>query len=891
MEKSDPRLEDEATYRFLIENISDIAWRVSTDLHITYVSPACERQYGYKPEELIGRLIFDFMAPASAARIMELFLARQERAARGERLDPLIGEIEQVCKDGRTIWTEVVSNPVYDPDGHLAGFQGISRDIADRKRSEERFRTLSRASFEGVVISQQGIIRDCNEQLEKMLGFSREELIGKPIQELLPPEAVELVINNIKSGREVIVDHDLVCKDGSRRNVESHGRMVMYGGEEFRITALHDITERKRIEDALVKAGDEWEQTFNSMTDMVMILDMNHTIVKANRAMAQKLGLSQQDAVGLTCYEHVHGITEPPGNCPHAKLLLDGQVHTEEVYEERLGGYFIVSVAPLYDSNGRVRGAVHIAKDITARKRMEERLRESEELYRRLFETETDAIFIVDVDSGRFIDANTAAERLYGYSREEFMQMNVNDISAEPDSTRQSLEAQEAHVPLRRHRRKDGTVLLVEIEGSYFEYKGHKTHVATIRDITERKRMEKEILLQSEITANMAEGVALMQASDLSILYTNKKFDTMFGYHPGELTGRQVSALISEAPGKNPQDIVIRIEQELIAKGVVSRELLFRRKDGVFSWSWANISEYKDPEHDLLYILVAQDISERKRAEESLIESEERFRTLFASSLDAVLMTTPAGDILEANEAAGRLFGCTEEDLKQMGCKGIFDASDARVEKGFKKRARSGTFLGEMTCIRRGGSKFIGEISSASFQNAQGELRNSTVIRDITARKKSEAALKESEQKLLLRSRELEEMNSALKVLLAQREKDKQELGDRVLTNVKKLVLPYVDKIKKGKSKEDAVYLRIIESNLQEVISSFATTLSGKLNMLTPQEIIVASLVREGKPDKDIAEILDASIHTVKTHRKNIRKKLGLSGERASLKSYLFNLK
>jgi PAS domain S-box-containing protein len=99
-----------------------------------------------------------------------------------------------------------------------------------------------------------------------------------------------------------------------------------------------------------------------------------------------------------------------------------------------------------------------VIRDITARKRAEEVLRQSEERYRQLFEAESDAIFLVECETGRFVATNPSAERMYGYSRDEFLGLRAGDVSAEPEKTRQAIAAQEAHVPLRLHRRKDGTV-------------------------------------------------------------------------------------------------------------------------------------------------------------------------------------------------------------------------------------------------------------------------------------------------------------------------------------------------------------------------------------------------------------------------------------------------
>src|SRR5208337_4065344 len=92
---------------------------------------------------------------------------------------------------------------------------------------------------------------------------------------------------------------------------------------------------------------------------------------RTNRAMAGKLGRSCSETVGLTCYEHVHGTTGPPAFCPHSKLLSDGKEHSAEVCEERIGGHYMVSVSPLYNTAGKLTGSVHVARDITERKKSE----------------------------------------------------------------------------------------------------------------------------------------------------------------------------------------------------------------------------------------------------------------------------------------------------------------------------------------------------------------------------------------------------------------------------------------------------------------------------------------------------------------------------------------
>jgi diguanylate cyclase (GGDEF)-like protein/PAS domain S-box-containing protein len=133
----------ETMYRLLVENVTDVVWQISPDLKYTYSSPTDERQRGYKPEEVLGRSIFDFMTPQSKLAVKALASARQERVKQGLSLEAATYEIEQIRKEGSLIWTEVTSNPVYDENGNLLYFQGITRDITERKQAENALRYMS----------------------------------------------------------------------------------------------------------------------------------------------------------------------------------------------------------------------------------------------------------------------------------------------------------------------------------------------------------------------------------------------------------------------------------------------------------------------------------------------------------------------------------------------------------------------------------------------------------------------------------------------------------------------------------------------------------------------------------------------------------------------------
>jgi len=162
---------------------------------------------------------------------------------------------------------------------------------------------------------------------------------------------------------------------------------------------------------------------------------------------------------------------------------------------------------------------------------------------------------------------------------------------------------------------------------------------------------------------------------------------------------------------------------------------------------------------------------------------------------------------------------------------------------------------------------------------------------NVTSLKLAEEAVKERERELELQRQKLEEINTALRVLLRTREEDKRELEEKVLANVKELVFPYLANLRQtGLNSQQESYLEIVESNLNDIISPFLRQLSSKYLNLTPREIQVANLVREGRSTKEIAEILSISTNAVDMHRKNVRKKLGLKNKKANLRTHLLSL-
>jgi DNA-binding CsgD family transcriptional regulator len=162
---------------------------------------------------------------------------------------------------------------------------------------------------------------------------------------------------------------------------------------------------------------------------------------------------------------------------------------------------------------------------------------------------------------------------------------------------------------------------------------------------------------------------------------------------------------------------------------------------------------------------------------------------------------------------------------------------------------------------------------------------------DITQRKRTEEALKKREKELEIKSSHLEEANTALKVLLRQREEDRKALEDAILANVRVTVIPYIEKLKVASLSEgQKTLLDTVESNLNDIISPFLQKIAASYAHLTPMEIQIADLTKDGKTSKEISALLGRSKRTVDTHKNNIRKKLGLSNKEVNLQAYLRSL-
>jgi len=299
--------------------------------------------------------------------------------------------------------------------------------------------------------------------------------------------------------------------------------------------------------------------------------------------------------------------------------------------------------------------------------------------------------------------------------------------------------------------------------------------------------------------------------------------------------------------------------------------------------------------HVVAAIEMVDDITDRIRAEQAMKESEARYRTIFETTAAATMIIEEDMTISMVNMEFERQSGYTKAEVekKMKWTEFIADGEDMlerMIEYHHLRR------VNEAAAPRNYEFRFRDKAGLArdafmTIAIIPGTKMSVASLMDISERRRAEMDLQEREEELKIKSRSLEELNTALKVLLKHREDDREELEERILSNVKELVLPYLEKLKRTPLKGDQLaYMDIIESNLDDILSPFLRKMTSKYLNLTPREIQIATLIREGRTTKEISEVLNISSRAVEFHRDNIRIKLGLKNKKANLRSFLLSL-
>ena len=350
----------------------DLLCIANTDGYFLRLNPAWEKILGYTREELMAKRFLEFIHPDDLGRTQMAVssLASQQKV--------LSFENRYRCKDGTYRWLEWSSVPA----GNL--IYAAARDITDSKqaeedlrKSEERFRMLVETMNEGLgVQDENGVWTYVNDQLCWMLGHLPGDIIKRPVTDFLDEANQSVLMEEIQKQRKGDSSpYEITWKRGDGRKITTlvSPKSILDPEGQFRgsFAVITDITERKQMQEELRKSAEEWQNTFDSIQDLVMILDPEFKLLRVNGATLSFFNLPSERILGKHCYDLMHGTNEPVQTCPLAKMLKTKNHEETELYDEKRNAWLHVSVDPIFADKGQIIRVIHTVKDVTEHKRAE----------------------------------------------------------------------------------------------------------------------------------------------------------------------------------------------------------------------------------------------------------------------------------------------------------------------------------------------------------------------------------------------------------------------------------------------------------------------------------------------------------------------------------------
>ncbi|MCJ7632823.1 PAS domain S-box protein, partial [Candidatus Bathyarchaeota archaeon] len=800
-------------------------------------------------EEVIGKSSFDFFAEKDRQKAY----ANMKRTSEQGTVRNV--EYALLNKDGEEVWGELSASIIKDSSGNPSGFVGIMRDITARKKTEK---TLSKAMRETNALRRSGIevvgsfpwgthlcqfYRTKDDLLETLVPYFSEGLrnneycmwvTSEPLGIEEAKEAMRKAVPDfdrcLERGQIEIIPHtEWYLKHGvfnSKRVLDGWinrlNEALAKGYDGLRLTGNTFWLEKKNWDDffnyekavnsvieqykmiaictycldkcgasevidvvsnhqfALIRESGEWKivesselkyareevgrsgeilrDVFACSPDAITVIGLNGKIVECNQEALDLLGYSSKDElIGRNGFALVAEKDRERAKGNLTKVLDHGSMkNIEYIALTKDGTEFSaeLSASVVKDSSGNLMGFVGITKDITERKQMEKQLKESEEKYRNLVENCQDAIAIVNF-KGNVLFANKAAERLTGYTLKEGKGLNIRVVTPKrywPKSVAMLLKARMGKsIPYFEYelKRTDGTIVPVETGGQAIFEDGKPVAIQIItREVTERRKTEEALRQSEEKHRDLFENAMdVILTLDLKGSITTVNNSVLrFGYKKEDLVGKDLLDFVSKEywpavmrdfskvargePAKNETELVVpagKILVEYHAGAIV--------KENNVAGVQINI----------------RDVTERKKGEELLRESEERFRSLFESIQDPVgIFVGREGRLIDYNAAFKKSSGYTDEELKGKAFLDFVHPDDHAMvlEKYQTKYSEEELPLAyEIRVIDKKGESIPLELSVSTYKKKGKVIGIEVIHRDLTERKKAEQTLEESEEK------------------------------------------------------------------------------------------------------------------------------------------------
>jgi PAS domain S-box-containing protein len=670
-----------------------------------------------------------------------------------------------IKENGETIWTNVSAVPVNFEDWKTVI---VTADITGHKRAEKALRESEEkyaALFENAAVPAaltkmpEGVFDDVNQAFQSVYGYTREEVAGKTSVEIgmaLPAERIQAYRGLEELGLGTLQDNErhLRTKEGEARVGLINVNKVVISGQDYAITTIHDVTERKRAEEALQTAYQRFHIILSSLYGGILLVNNDSQVEFANEAFCNLFDLNEspEKLIGFSAPEMIIKISaayaDPTAAVTRIREILAGgqPVRGEELAMAR-GRTYMRDFIPIV-LNGKQYGRLWNHIDITERKRAEEALRQSEENFSKAFKSSPAALLITRLADGKFLELNDAYTAIVGYEHQELLGRHTKDfnIYIHPSDRQAIVEQLQRRGSVRdfetsiRHR--SGSIRHVIANQELLTFNNEACILTHLLDITQRKRAEENVRRFQLLAAHSRDIILFMRRESGRILEANSAAEQAYGYSRDEILELAIRDL------RAPDTMGLTSEQmaQADAAGILF-ETVHRRKDGsTFPVEVSSQGATVDGVRTL--VSVVRDITERKQMEQKLRESEHKYSLLFDKlSVPTVVFQLPEGIITNVNEASEKLNGFTRQEQvgKTTTELGLVKPEDREMILTLLKR--DGGIVNQEICITTGAGEIRFIMLNATVLTMDGSLHVITTWQDITDRKRAELALQKSEMR------------------------------------------------------------------------------------------------------------------------------------------------
>ena len=770
--------EDEK-HRRVLENIEEGYYELDLKGNIISFNRVAGSLLGYEAEEILGKSYREYTSPATARRMYEVFHRIYETGC-AERLV----NYEVMSRDGSVRTHEMSAGLMKDDRGDPRGFHVLVRDVTARKeaemllkRSEERYRTIFENTGNAtILIAEDTTILLANSNFERLTGYTKAEIEGKMSWTVfVVPEDLERMkrshAKRRQEGRGVLPSYEfrLMARSGDIRDIFL--TVALIPGTEESLASCMDITDRKRAEMDARRNEERYRSILESMEEAYYEVDLKGNFTFFNSRAVNRLGYTIEELSGMNYRRYMDEEEARKVFDAYHRVFRTGEPTSGFAWQlkDKTGKTISVeaSISLRRDAAGRPIGFMGVVRDITQRKKAEAALRQSEERYRTILEIMDEAYFELDL-TGNYTYVNDALCRIMGYARAELLGMN-NRAYTSAETAKQAYRnfAEILRTGVAQTMvdyeviRKDGTRITVEFSASIMrglsgEVVGFK---GVGRDVTERIKAEKA-LKDSErkyrlLAENLRDVIWVLDA-DLKYVYVSPSVIQLRGYTPEEAMKQTMDQVLAPESYQHAVDLFTR-ERAFEFGGrkhgrdwTMNLDLEMIRKDGSRVWTEVTLNilydEHGEPEG---LLGITHDISDRRKAEEAIRQSEERYRTIFENTATANIIVAEDTTILLANANFEKLVGYSREELEgKMSWTSFVAEEDLEImkQRHTLRRTDPGAVISAYEFKARVRS---GEIRNLymSVSMIPGTRESVASLIDMTDRRKAEYALRQSEER------------------------------------------------------------------------------------------------------------------------------------------------